>query len=472
MSSSSPHDNRRQLLYWHTLIAALGSEAIGQRVEPMVAGIADELGLPRLVLDPRASTDQVLKRSRRHAELLDQPPRADDALSDDDSLRRTMLYLKSVRNVFGDVGGETVSAQEYSDWLSDVRAFERINGYAPGDLHQGAGTGGADRRSPTGTGGGPAATEADVAEAMGEIERGQGLMSEPEIRAGLQGIEKRMIDRMQLHEVLKDAKLARRLSPSMALTEQLLRSKEHLKGPALSNAKALIRRFVDELGDVLAREVMSTATGEIDRSVPPKRVFRNLDLKRTLWANLTNWDPESGRLYVDRLYYRHRARRLNKTRLIVVVDQSGSMVPAMVNCTILAGIFAGLPKIDAYLVAYDTRALDLTAWVHDPFEVLLRTTLGGGTDGMSAVPIVQAQIVDPGNTVIVWISDFYDNRELMPVFTGWVRGGINYIPVGSVSSSGYFSVDAWFRQELKALGTPVLSGSLKTLIRELKSALP
>ncbi len=156
----------------------------------------------------------------------------------------------------------------------------------------------------------------------------------------------------------------------------------------------------------------------------------------------------------------------------MVVDQSGSMVPAMVNCTILASIFSGLPKIDAHLVAYDTQALDLSSWVHDPFEVLLRTTLGGGTDGMSAVPFVQGKIVDPRNTVIAWISDFYDNRDLMPVFTSWVRGGVNYIPVGSVSSSGYFSVDSWFRQELKALGTPVLSGSLKTLIRELKSALP
>ena len=55
------------------------------------------------------------------------------------------------------------------------------------------------------------------------------------------------------------------------------------------------------------------------------------------------------------------------------------MVDSMVNCTILASIFAGLPKVDVHLIAYDTRALDLTPWVHDPFEVLLRTNLGGGT---------------------------------------------------------------------------------------------
>ncbi|MCB9676228.1 MAG: VWA domain-containing protein [Alphaproteobacteria bacterium] len=450
---------RRQFAYWRTLIAALGDEAQVEGVDRVHREVLKDLGLPALLGDSRASVDQVLKRDPSLEPLLALPVEG-EALPEDEALKRTMLYLKSVLNVFGNVGGESVSAEEYSQWLADVRTFEKASGYRPGGLMRGQGTGG-----------GPEATEGDVQEALDEIARGGGLMSEPEIQAGLRGIEKRLIDRMKLREVLADAKLAAKLTPSMALTEQLLRDKDHLTGPALKHAKDLIHRFVKELGDVLAREVASTATGELDRSVPPKRIFRNLDLKRTIWANLTNWDPKSGRLYVDRLHYHHRAKKLNKTRLVVVVDQSGSMVPAMVNCTILASIFAGLPKVDAHLVAYDTQALDLTPWVTDPFEVLLRTTLGGGTDGTCAIPHVQGKITDPKNTVVVWISDFYDNRDLMPWFTQLVRAGVKYIPVGSVSSSGYFSVDAWFRQELKALGTPVLSGSLKTLIRELKSAL-
>ena len=60
----------------------------------------------------------------------------------------------------------------------------------------------------------------------------------------------------------------------------------------------------------------------------------------------------------------------------------------------------------------------------------------------------------------------------LPLRLGAHQSGVTFIPVGSVSTSGYFSVDSWFRKELKQLGTPILSGSLKTLIRELKSALP
>ncbi len=159
----------------------------------------------------------------------------------------------------------------------------------------------------------------------------------------------------------------------------------------------------------------------------------------------------------------------------MVVDQSGSMLDAMVNCTILASIFAGLPKVEAHLIAFDTEVLDLTPWVNDPFEVLLRTNLGGGNDGPRAMLVAQDKIVDPRNTVMVWISDFYEfsnDKPLMHMIKAVHESGVHFIPVGSVSSWGYFNVNPWFRKQLKKQGTPVVSGSLKTLIKELKTALP
>ncbi|WP_245567466.1 vWA domain-containing protein [Nocardia vinacea] len=160
--------------------------------------------------------------------------------------------------------------------------------------------------------------------------------------------------------------------------------------------------------------------------------------------------------------------------MIVVVDQSGSMVDSMVNCTILASIFAGLPKVDVHLIAYDTRALDLTPWVHDPFEVLLRTNLGGGNDGPVAMAMAQPKITDPKNTVLVWISDFYEFDRSQPLFEAMEavhRSGVKLIPVGSVNSSGHQSVNPWFRERFKNLGTPVISGRIQKLVHELKNFL-
>lgn len=479
------HKNRRQYIYWRTLAATLGSDDQAEAMQGVMKELCQDLDLPPLLLDSRPSMDEILRRHPDLEKAMESLIPDAEGPTDQDSVRRGVVYSKLLQTVFGFHGGGAITAKQYSQWIKDVGHFEKTFGYAPGELRTSSGrSGGGMRGMRSGpsmgpdtraTGVAPEIGHDDVAHAMDEIARGRGLMSAPEIQASLAGMEKSLVNRMTLRDVLKDKKLAAKLTPSMALVEQLLRDKNNLKGEALANARALIRRFIAELADFLKREVASTATGTIDYSVPPKRVFRNLDLKRTIWKNLVNWDPDQGRLYVDRLFYKHTGKKTNKTRLIVVVDQSGSMVDAMVNCTILASIFAGLPKIEAHLVAFDTEVLDLTPWVHDPFEVLLRTNLGGGNDGPKAMLVAQAKIVDPRNTVMVWISDFYEfgnDKPLMQMIKAVKESGVAFIPVGSVSSSGYFNVNPWFRQQFKQLGTPLVSGSLKTLIKELKTALP
>ncbi|WP_248963300.1 VWA domain-containing protein [Sphaerisporangium perillae] len=429
-SLNGADQNRRQVLYWR-LLSRLFDGDEQPALEAASVAIVDDLGLPPALLDPGVSVDNLVQRfPELGAELQDLLVEREH--SDGGEVRRAALVSKLLLNVFS-TGTGSVTAGDLARWQQDAGWFERGMGCEPGGLRSRPG--------------------------------------DEELAAVLAGLEGDLVKRMRLREVLADPVLAKRLTPSMSLIEQLLRDKSNLSGVALANAKALIRRFVDEVAEVLRTQVEKTSVGVIDRSVPPKRVFRNLDLERTIWKNLTNWSPEDQRLYVDRLYYRHTARRTTPARLVVVVDQSGSMVDAMVNCTILASIFAGLPKVDVHLIAYDTRALDLTPWVHDPFEVLLRTTLGGGTDGTAAMALARPKIADPRNTVMVWISDFYDNRALITDFEAVHRSGVKFIPVGSVNSSGHQSVDPWYRQKLKDLGTPVISGHIRKLVFELKNFL-
>ncbi|WP_444978638.1 vWA domain-containing protein [Actinoplanes siamensis] len=441
--------------------------------------IVGDLGLPAAVLDPAVSMDTLVQRfPQLEAEF-------DGLISDpgedrDGEVRRAALASKLLLNVFA-TGSGNVTAERLQRWQSDAGWFERAMGCQPGELRgraagAGAGLGGGSGAglgggSGAGSGGGNGAGAGKGAGAGRGA--GSGAGNAAGLGATLAGIEADLVSRMRLREVLADNRLAKQLTPSMSLIEQLLRDKDNLDGVALANAKALIRRFVDEVAEVLRTQVAQASQGTIDRSVPPKRIFRNLDLDRTIWKNLPNWSPEDERLYVDRLYYKQTAKRIEPARLIVVVDQSGSMVDAMVNCTILASIFAGLPKVDVHLVAYDTRALDLTPWVHDPFEVLLHTHLGGGTDGTVALELARPKITDPRNTVVVWISDFYEWRE-QAVWDGMQsihRTGVKFIPVGSVSSGGHQSVNPWFRQRFKDQGTPVLSGHIKKLVTELKNFL-
>jgi hypothetical protein len=443
------HDNRRQVLYWR-LLARLFDPEEQASLESASVAVVDDVGLPPAVLDPRASIDSIVQRHPDLAAEFDrlmvpEPGDRDGAAE----VRRAALVSKVLLNVFA-TGSGNVTAGQLSQWQSDAGWLERALGCRPGELRG---------RSGRGVSGGAPAPDLST------------LV--PEIGPDLADLEADLVNRMQLREVLADPTLAAQLTPSMSLIEQLLRDKNNLSGVALANAKSLIRRYVDEVTEVLRTQVEQATVGAVDRSVPPKRVFRNLDLDRTIWKNLVNWSPDEERLYVDRLYYRQTARRTTPQRLIAVVDQSGSMVDSMVNCAILASIFAGLPKVDVHLIAYDTQALDLTPWVHDPFETLLRTNLGGGNDGMVAMGLTQPKIAEPRNTVVVWISDFYETRveQLFESMAAIHRSGAKFIPVGSVTSGGRGSVNPWFRERFKDLGTPVISGHITKLVHELKTFL-
>ncbi|WP_232664129.1 VWA domain-containing protein [Pseudonocardia sp. TRM90224] len=418
--------NHRQVLYWR-LLARLFDPQEHPALESASMAVTEAAGLPGALLDPSVSVDTVVQRFPELAGEFEELLSPGREHAEGGEVRRAALASKLLLNVFS-TGAGAVTAGQLGTWQADARWLERALG-------------------PDGRG-----------------EHGQTVAA----------IEADLVSRMQLREVLADPVLAKQLTPSMSLIEQLLRDKSNLSGVALANAKALIRRFVDDVAEVLRTQVAKARVGAVDRSVPPKRVFRNLDVDRTIWKNLTNWDPEQQRLLVDTLYYRRTAKRTTPARLIVVVDQSGSMVDSMVNCTILASIFAGLPNVDVHLIAYDTRALDLTPWVHDPFEVLLRTKLGGGNDGPVAMEMARPKITDPRDTAMVWISDFYEFDRSQPLFDGIEavhRSGVRFIPVGSVTSSGSQIVNPWFRTKLKQLGTPVISGHIRKLVHELKNFL-
>jgi hypothetical protein len=442
-------DQRRQVVYWRLLAALFGQIEQAPNIEQMTGEVAGELNLPTILLDPRMGIDTLLQRYPELEPALDlavgpgEPPTA--------TLTRALVVSKLLLNAFGpNTQGSSITAAQYTQWLQDISHLERALGLAPGAL-RGRGAGGAG----SGAGGG-----FDIP--LDEIQR------------ALAEMDGDLIKRMALRDLLQDDRLAGQLHPSIGLVEQLLRDKANLSGNALKNAKRLIQAYVDELAEVLRLQVAQAVSPKIDRSVPPKRVFRNLDLDRTIWKNLTNWNEREQRLYVDRLYYRQTARKKLPTRLIVVVDQSGSMVDAMVQCTILASIFASLPHVDVHLLAFDTQVLDLTAWVGDPFEVLMRTQLGGGTHIHFALQQAAEKIEDPRRTAIVLITDFYEggsNQVLLDSIVALRQSGVQFIPVGSVSSSGYFSVNEWFRTRLKDQGMPVLTGSPKKLIEELKKAI-
>ncbi|WP_159316815.1 VWA domain-containing protein, partial [Raoultella terrigena] len=132
----------------------------------------------------------------------------------------------------------------------------------------------------------------------------------------------------------------------------------------------------------LATEVRQAFGGSRDRRRRSRlKVARNFDFQRTLAANLRRWDPARGRLYLERPVFVSRTRRhAEPWDIILLIDQSGSMVDSVIHSAVMAACLWQLPGMRTRLVAFDTQVVDLTADVSDPVELLMKVQLGGGTD--------------------------------------------------------------------------------------------
>lgn len=480
MSAADPElmQRARQGLYWRLMSALFEQGEAAPNLETLAKELAKTTGLPAELLDPKVTVDVLVHRfPKLKAEFSrplpgfsprpsgpegappspegEAPPPADNPTDLQGTVQRALVVSKLLLNAFGPNTQGSVTAQQYGAWARDVEWLEGALGLPPGSLRQG--NAGSAHGSGAPSGGGGEATRPPI--------------GDEELKAGLAVLEADMIHRMDLREVLKDPVLAERLTPSMALLEQILWDKGNLSGPALQNAKRLIARYVDELSKVLRLQMRQVTSRVSDNRVPPRRIFRNLDMKRTIWKNLTNWDPNERRLYVDRLFYRRTGKKSLPTKLIIIVDQSGSMTSAMVQTTILASIFAALPKVIVHLFAFDTRVIDLTPFVHDPVETLLRTKLGGGNDMRLALDLAAPCIDSPQNTAVVVISDFYDWSDFFSVLRQWKESGCHLIPVGSLHTTGYFAVNPEYAAKFKEIGAPILSGSPKKLIEQIKKVM-
>jgi len=229
-------------------------------------------------------------------------------------------------------------------------------------------------------------------------------------RETIERLERDAVERYALHEVVTNPEVLRRVQPSAALLRAVLRTKHLMNAEVLALARELVRRVVAELLARLRPEVRQAFSGTLDRRRrSPLRVSSNFDFKTTLAHNLRRWDPLRQRLVIERVFFHSRVRRHSEQwQLILLVDQSGSMVGSVIHAAVTAACLWSIPGVKPHLVAFDTAVVDLTDDVTDPVELLMKVQLGGGTDiGLAAT--YGAQLVTaPRRAIVVIISDLYE----------------------------------------------------------------
>jgi hypothetical protein len=273
-------------------------------------------------------------------------------------------------------------------------------------------------------------------------------------------MQKELVRRRGIAELMEKPELLEKIEPNLELVKTLLTHQELMNPKTRVLARKIIDQVVQDLKRQMQIQVEQAISGAIrkDRH-SPRRVFRNLDLKTTLRRNLRHFDRDSGKLLVDRLYFYAAERKKKPWHVIVVVDQSGSMLESAIFSAVMASIFAELPAVKTSLVLFDTQVVDLSDQVGQPVDVLLSIQLGGGTDITQALQYAQTLVRQPQRTIVVLITDFEVGRpesDLVAQTRLMADGGVRMIGLGAL---GYDARPAYNKStagKLRKVGMDVL----------------
>ncbi len=276
----------------------------------------------------------------------------------------------------------------------------------------------------------------------------------------IERLEKDALERYQLQEIVTNAELLSRVEPNTTLLKAILQTKHLMNQEVLAIARTLVRRVVQQLMEKLSRPVQSPFIGSLNRQRRSMlKVAKNFDAPTTIRRNLAHYDPQSRRLFIQTPYFNSRIRRqVDRWQIIILIDESGSMINNVIHAAVTAAIFWGIPALRTHLCIFDTTVVDLTADCSDPVEILMKVQLGGGTDIGNALNYASGIIDNPRRTIVVLITDFYEGGpadQLLNVTKSLIESGVTLLGLAALDEIAQPNYDRQMAGRMVELGAHV-----------------
>jgi uncharacterized protein with von Willebrand factor type A (vWA) domain len=151
-------------------------------------------------------------------------------------------------------------------------------------------------------------------------------------------------------------------------------------------------------------------------------------------------------------------RQADKWQVIILVDESGSMVDSVIHAAVTAAIFFGIKTLRTHLCLFDTTVVDVTDQCQDPVESIMKVQLGGGTDIGGALAYAAGLVDNPRRTIVVLITDFYEGapvERLLAVVKSLVESGVTLLGLAALDQRAEPNYDRATAESFVALGAHV-----------------
>ena len=225
-------------------------------------------------------------------------------------------------------------------------------------------------------------------------------------------LERQALDKFNMTELLTDKKVLEEMKPDIDLLKTIIQLKNLMSGEVLQEAIRIARTVAEEIKSKLEHTVKQSLIGRLDRNTSSaSKCSANLDFKKTIRRNLKNFDKERGQLVLKDVYFSSRVKKHNKKRIIIAIDESGSMLGSVIYSAVMAQIIAEIPFADVKLIIFDTSIVDLSDNVGDPAQTIMSVQLGGGTNIGKALTYCENLILTPRDTCVIVVTDLYEGAS-------------------------------------------------------------
>lgn len=276
----------------------------------------------------------------------------------------------------------------------------------------------------------------------------------------IERLEREAVEVYGIDEIVTSLDVLERIKPSESLLRAVLQTKHLMNAEVLAAARRLVREVVRRIMEKMQVHIQKAFHGTRDRRRRSNfKLAKNFDFKETLKSNLRHWNPGRRRLYLETPIFNSRSRKLTeKLDIIILVDQSGSMVSSVIHSAVMAACLWSLPGMRTRLAAFDTSVVDLTSEVDDPVELLMKVQLGGGTDIARAVAYAQSLVENPTRSVVVLVSDFYEGGsayELLGRTKALVEAGVSFLGLAALDDQARPDYNRELAAQLVQIGAQV-----------------
>ena len=225
-------------------------------------------------------------------------------------------------------------------------------------------------------------------------------------------MQKQALEKYKLTEILTDENTLKEIEPNIELLKNILTFKDMMSQNVKKLAYDIVKKTLEEIKNKMEVEIKKVFYGKkLPNSNTTNKIFKNLDIKKTIKYNLKNYDIKNKKIFTDKLFFNQNIKKYNPYNIIILIDESGSMLDSVIYSSIMASIFANLPYLSIKLIIFDISVVDLSEHIKEPIDILFKVQLGGGTNIAQALEYAKKITFAPDKTIVLLISDLFDSND-------------------------------------------------------------